>query len=463
MLVLLRIFLLLPAILAAGMLPGCSSGPPTAKNAGTVTAPLPQVDTEKPGSAVAPTPAAPKAPAISTATGDNSGLPTAAMRHYRGLAKANDPTTPTETPKPTSPAKPPAADSATPAAAPASKPGELLPEAPAILSLPENSKTADQLRSLTSTEAGAQLKIINAVVAEVNNDTITREDLLRGLRPQMALWPAKYTPTEFRNRVRQELLQRLRLEISRRLLLQEAGKDLKDEQRDAIEKEVEKDRQRQIAEFDGSMAKWKDHLVAEGWTPEDWHKDQVEGVTVASYLNSKFDPKVAVTRQELTAYYDSVRAARYELPAQAHLFLIKLQPQDYGNDFDAMMTRANALIRRARAGENFATLAKEASTDATAAKGGDWGVLRKGSFREDAVDQALFSLPVGSISDALVCGRNIYIIKVADRNAARIVPFTEAQDEITAEVSRLKRGKMVGDYVNGLYQKAYIRIHEENL
>ncbi len=457
------ISLFILAALAAALVPGCASSPPTTAKSASVTAPLPQVNSEKPSSVVAPAPAATKTPAISTATGENSGLPPTAVRHYRSAATANEATSPAESPKPAGQSKSPATSASKPAAPPASKPGELLPEAPAILSLPEDSKTADQARALTSTEAGAQLKIINAVVAEVNNDSITREDLLRGLRSQMALWPAKYSPSEFRARVRQELLQRLRLEISRRLLLQEAGKDIKDEQREALEKEVEKDRQRQIAEFEGSLAKWKDHLTAEGWTPEDWHKDQVEGVTVASFINSKFDPKVVVTRQELAAYYESVRVSRYQLLAKAHLLLIKLQPQDYGNDADALMARANALVRRARAGEDFAVLAKEASTDATAAKGGDWGTLQKGSFKEDAVDQALFSLPVGSVSDPLACGRNIYIIKVAERTDARTVPFTEAQDEIATEVSRQKRSKMVGDYVNGLYQKAYIRIHEENL
>ena len=455
----LRVCLILLAVLAAGLSSGCSSAPSAGHSAGAVVAPLPLVDTEKPA-APASGPAASSNVAASTATGDDPSLPTAAKRHYRGTAMANESTGPAD---PSKPAKPPAADAAKPVPVDSSKPPETLPEAPAILSLPEESKTANQVHSLTSTEAGAQLKIINAVIAEVNNDPITREDLLRDLRAQMTLWPAQYTASEFRARVRQELLQRLRVEISRRLLLQEARKEIKDEQRDALEQEVEKERQRLIAEFEGSMARWKAHLAEKGWTPEDWHKDQLEGVTVASFLNSKFDPKVSVTRQELTAYYDQVRATRYELPAQAHLFLIKLQAQDYRNDSDAMMARANSLVRRARAGEDFAALAKEASTDATAAKGGDWGLLQKGSFREDAVDQALFTLPIGSVSDPLVCGRNLYIIKVAQRSDARTVPFTEAQDEVAAEVRRLKRGKLVGDYVNGLYQKAFIRIHEENL
>jgi parvulin-like peptidyl-prolyl isomerase len=457
---LLRLSLFFLAVLAAGLPSGCSPGPAASKGTGTVAVPLPRVDTENPGPPATPGPPASSAIAASTATGDNSALPTAAQRHFRGAAKANEAAEPAE---PTKPAKPPAAATAKPADVDASKPPELLPEAPAILSLPEDSKTADQVRPLTSSEAGAQLKLINAVVAEVNNDAITREDLLRDLRAQMALWPAQYTPEEFRVRVRQELLQRLRLEISRRLLLQEAGKELKDEQREAIEKEVEKERQRQIAEFEGSLAKWKAHLAAKGWTPEDWHKDQLEGVTIASFLNSHFDPKISVTRQELTAYYDSVRATRYELPARAHLLLIKLQAQDYRNDSDAMMARANLLVARARAGEDFGALAKEASTDATAAKGGDWGVLQKGSFSKDAVDQALFSLPVGAVSAPLVCDHDLYIIKVADRTAARTVPFTEAQDEITAEVRREKRSRMVGDYVNSLYKKAYVHIHEENL
>ena len=82
---------------------------------------------------------------------------------------------------------------------------------------------------------------------------------------------------------------------------------------------------------------------------------------------------------------------------------------------------------------------------------------------EGAVDTALFTQPVGTVCDPIVCPRDVYVVKILERVEGRTIPFTEVQGEIETAVRNAKFEEMVGEYLQRLYEKAYIKIYEENL
>jgi len=315
---------------------------------------------------------------------------------------------------------------------------------------------------LTISEEGQRLKVVNLIVAEVNGEIITREDLLRPIRSQMAQWSKALDEKEFEARVRLELSARLRAEISRQLALQEAKKQAREEHVKHFEKEVEKKRQRLVAMYGGSIAKWRQTLAAAGLTEDQWRQKAIDRMMVQYFLNEAIGPKISVTRQELLDYYQRVRQERYQPKAQARMQLIRLRRRDYAGA-EAVLSLARSLVRRARNGEDFAALARKYSTGSRASEGGLWPSLGKGSYHEDAVDAALFSQAVGTVCDPIVCPRDVYVIKPLERVKGRTIPFTEVQDEVEAAVRNAKFEEMVGRYIQKLYQKAYIRIFQKNL
>ncbi|HOI55319.1 MAG TPA: peptidylprolyl isomerase [Phycisphaerae bacterium] len=323
---------------------------------------------------------------------------------------------------------------------------------------PADGETAS---AMAAPEDGQLLRIVNLVVADVNGEVITREDLLRPLRPQMAHWTRTMTEKEFEARVRTEVMTRLKAEISRRLALQEARKQSTERHTEHFDREIEKERKRQIA-MAGDQLRWQKQLASVGLTEEQWKKDEQERMLVQYFLNEAIGPKISVTRQELLDQYERVRKERYEPKAQARMQLIRLRRADFPSEA-AATALAESLARRARAGEDFAALAREHSTDARAQEGGAWPPLQKGSYREDAVDRALFSEPVGSVCGPIVGPRDIYVLKIVERTEARVIPFTEVQDEVDRAVRDEKFARMVEEYIRGLYEKSYVRIHEANL
>jgi parvulin-like peptidyl-prolyl isomerase len=124
---------------------------------------------------------------------------------------------------------------------------------------------------------------------------------------------------------------------------------------------------------------------------------------------------------------------------------------------------ARAALERARAGEDFAKLAERYSEDPMRDKGGDWGLLGRGSFRTKAVDDVLFTLKGGEVGPIVETDDAFYIIKALERHEARTVPFIEVQADLEDEMREQKYKEQVGTHIQGLYERAYVRIMESNL
>jgi parvulin-like peptidyl-prolyl isomerase len=92
---------------------------------------------------------------------------------------------------------------------------------------------------------------------------------------------------------------------------------------------------------------------------------------------------------------------------------------------------ATKVVERLKAGEDFAELAKELSKDpGSATEGGDLGFVPRGRF-VGPVDEAVFSLPIGQVSDPIQTEFGWHVIEVLEREERELSPsdysFTQRQ------------------------------------
>lgn len=147
---------------------------------------------------------------------------------------------------------------------------------------------------------------------------------------------------------------------------------------------------------------------------------------------NKLMADVTVSDEELQTAYDATKQQYLdEERRQARHILIKL-PEDADADADQKaLAKIEDLLTKAKAGEDFAELAKANSEDTgSAIQGGDLGLVNRGVMVKPFED-ALFAMEDGAISEEPVRSRfGYHIIKLEEIQAQRVKEFAEVREEI---------------------------------
>jgi peptidyl-prolyl cis-trans isomerase D len=123
------------------------------------------------------------------------------------------------------------------------------------------------------------------------------------------------------------------------------------------------------------------------------------------------DASVTVTPKEIQKYYDD-HQDEFKRPASAKVRYVTMDRAPTAADSAASLQRAREL--RTAALTNFEEAAKQSSDSISARNGGSLGKMRRGQT-VPAFDQAVFSLPIGQISEPLLTQFGYHIIKVESR------------------------------------------------
>ncbi len=146
--------------------------------------------------------------------------------------------------------------------------------------------------------------------------------------------------------------------------------------------------------------------------------------------------QVQVSDDELKARYEKEKDG-YRIPEQRHArhILIKVDPRADEKTVAARKKEAEKILALARAGKDFAALAKKYSEGPTAQNGGDLGFFPRGRMVKP-FDDAVFSLHPGEISGLVRSSFGFHIIKLEEIRPAVTRSFAEVRDELAKKVKR---------------------------
>ncbi|MFP4544709.1 MAG: peptidyl-prolyl cis-trans isomerase [Candidatus Kapaibacterium sp.] len=114
---------------------------------------------------------------------------------------------------------------------------------------------------------------------------------------------------------------------------------------------------------------------------------------------------------------------------------------DFGQNKDSAMAIAREVTKKAKAGEDFAMLAREYSTGPTGPKGGDLGYFEKGRMVPE-FEEAAFALEPGEVAGPVETQFGYHVIKVFDR-AGEEIKYSEIV--IAPKMSRITESQLYRD------------------
>ena len=285
------------------------------------------------------------------------------------------------------------------------------------------------------------------VLARVNGQPVTKVDFDRLIKNMEAGRGA--IPAERRDEVLRGALDQL---ITYSVLKQEAVSRkfaVSDADVDAQVATMQKQFPTQ-AEFDKALS-------ARNTTVEQLKADARIDMAINKMMEAEVANAVAATDTDAKDFYDKNpdKFTQPESVRASHILLLTKDADEAGKK--AARTKIDALLKRAKAGEDFAALAKENSQDGSASQGGDLGFFPRGRMVPE-FDQAVFALKPGEISEVVGTQFGYHIIKLTEKKDGSTVPFDQVKPQVVEYLSNQKKQQRVDSFIDDAKKRAKIEV-----
>lgn len=179
-----------------------------------------------------------------------------------------------------------------------------------------------------------------------------------------------------------------------------------------------------------------------------------ETLLINKYLSVVAEKGAAMTEDDLRKAY-AEESTGDKTASVRHILLLtegKTDPEKA-----AAKAKIEDILAQAKAGKDFAELAKTYSEDpGSKDNGGLYENFPRGQMVKPFEDAA-FTIPVGELSGVIETKYGYHILKVVGRQK-ETRPFEEARAEIESRLKQTKQGTAVQDFVQGLKDKAKFKL-----
>ncbi|NOY41455.1 MAG: hypothetical protein GXP26_06420 [Planctomycetes bacterium] len=338
------------------------------------------------------------------------------------------------------------------------------PIAPPVVQQPVASAPSVAPETNPITPTNAQPIEGGEIVARVNGQIVLASDVLWQVNKIIEANRDRIPPEQVEKARRELLRQQVMGLVDTKLLYADFRQNIPPENLPKIEEnllqpfeENEVPRLIELLELKDNM-ELVEKLESFGSSLDDVRRQFNERTIAGEWLRQKAPKPKPVTHDQMLEYYQE-HLAEYDFPAQAKWEELMVRFNRLDGDraaaWRAIADLGNEIWQRASKhpglrGPIFSELAKQKSHGFSADKGGlqDW--TTKGALRSEALNEALFSLQVGQLSNIIETEAGFHIIRVLQRKDAGRTPFTEAQAAIRKQLESGGQQKLVQEELKKL-------------
>ena len=307
--------------------------------------------------------------------------------------------------------------------------------------------------------AGAQTKgtVVEEIVARVNNEIITREDLEKArqsLESEVRDGCTKCTSEQVRDQVAAKDKDLLRDLIDQSLLTQRAKDNGINVDTEVIKRLDAIRQQYKLPTMEALEAE----VTKSGQDFEDFKTQLRDQLLTQELIRKEVGSKIIVSHEDIVKFYNDHKNefVRPETVVLREIFVsTESKPEA---DIPALRKKAENLRDRVlNSGDDFGELAKHYSDSPTAQQSGELGVFQRSQLDAKIADK-VFALNRNQMTDVMETKTGFEILQVQERYQAGEQPLDKVEPEISNKLYEARMEPGMRTYLTTLREDSYVQI-----
>jgi len=279
--------------------------------------------------------------------------------------------------------------------------------------------------------AAARQQQADFIVAVVNSEPITNSEVRQEIQRALQQLAQQRRPQPNMAELTRQVLERLISNKAQLQLARDTGIKLEAGAVDQAALSVARQNQVELPEL------YK-RLVQDGMSEAQFREQLRDQLTITRLRERDVEGRVRVTDADVDQYLrdQQTPAALANQDINLAQILIAVPEGTTPEQIALLQVRAESVLKRAQAGEDFAALAREFSNSGDRVNGGQLGLRSADRYPPLFID-ATQNLPVGGLSAVLRSGAGFHVLKVVEKRAAGMPSMTVTQSRARHILLRL--------------------------
>lgn len=307
--------------------------------------------------------------------------------------------------------------------------------------------------SFSSLLAQEEPKVLDEIVARINNEVITLTDLQDALADLRNGLEQEIDDPEVRGEAFENQKKGLLQTMIRNKIMLQRAEDL------GVSANIDADVAAYLEELRQesgipNMEVLDQYLRQRGSSLSEYRNRLRENFVIRSLLQQFVYSKITLLTPEIEEYYEEHKDLYTE---EASVELAEILFLTEGEDLQKVRKEAEAVLAELRSGASFEEMARGHSDGPTASNGGVIGSFRKGSINP-ALEEFAFSHEQGEISGIIETDYGLQIVKIIDRTESTVLPLEEVRPQITEALYQEKAEPELKDFLRELVEDSYVYV-----
>jgi peptidyl-prolyl cis-trans isomerase SurA len=276
-----------------------------------------------------------------------------------------------------------------------------------------------------ATEANAQRRVLDRIVAVVDREIITESEL----NSQVEFFVFNNRIDRNAPNLRKQVLEAM---LNEKLILAKAVEESVVVSDEEVQQQLDAMIQQRVQQVGSERRLEELYGMSIGRMKREFREEMRKQILVSRLQQTKFS-NVQVTRREVEEFYTAYKDSLPKVPEEVELYHIFVLPKAGEEMKTQVRTKAQKILDSLKQGGNFADFARRYSEDpGSASAGGDLGFIRRGQLVKE-FEEAVFRLRENEFSNIVETSFGFHIIQLLERRGesvrARHILFKITRDE----------------------------------